>query len=148
MHSTAQSRRVLIVDDEAPVAHAIARSLVPDCECVVETLPVAALRRLEGGERFDAILCDVMMPDMTGMDVYAQVARISRHEADRIIFMTGGVLTLRAREFLKKVPNRFVDKPLDMRELRKLIEEMAGLPVAAYAPSSSAARVTPATPRR
>jgi CheY-like chemotaxis protein len=143
---TNERTRILIIDDEAPAAHAIARVLSSEGETFVETLPMAALKRIEAGERFDVILCDIMMPEMTGMDVYAAVARISRDEADRIVFMTGGVLTLRAREFLKEVPNRFLDKPFDVQQLLNVIHERAAVPIvqAEARPSSH----SPASPRR
>jgi CheY-like chemotaxis protein len=118
-----QRPRILIIDDEPLAARAIARLLDTAGETVVETFPGSALKRIEAGERFDVILCDVMMPEMTGMDVHAAIARVSRETADRIIFMTGGVLTLRAREFSKQVPNRFIEKPFDTPQLLKLVRE-------------------------
>ncbi|MDP9150791.1 MAG: response regulator, partial [Myxococcota bacterium] len=64
---------------------------------------------------------DLMMPVMTGMDLYAEVVRSAPELAGRIVFMTGGAFTPRARAFLESVVNQWVEKPLDMGKLRSLI---------------------------
>ena len=60
---------VLVVDDDPLVSRALARAL-GDCEVVVTSDARDALASIESGERFDVIVCDLMMPDMTGMDLY------------------------------------------------------------------------------
>ena len=71
---------------------------------------------------FDLILCDLMMPEMTGMDFYAALASRSESLARRVVFMTGGAFTPTAREFLDRVDNPRLDKPVDITRLRQLVD--------------------------
>jgi len=105
--------RVLVVDDEPMIGRAVQLML----EDVHEVVPVVsardALEQLERGEEYDAIVCDLMMPEMTGMDLYHELTRKSPHMAQRIVFLTGGAFTPRARAFLESVPNGRLEKPFD-----------------------------------
>jgi CheY-like chemotaxis protein len=84
-----------------------------------------ALARIRAGESFQLILCDVMMPEMTGMDFHAELGKTHRAVADKVVFMSGGAFTASARWFLESIPNRRLDKPIDIGRLRRLVEEMA-----------------------
>jgi PAS domain S-box-containing protein len=113
--------RILVVDDEPYVTRALQRSLSPEHEVSTVNGARAALKVMEQGNRFDLILCDVMMPGMTGMDFYAELSRSAPDQAQRIVFMTGGAFTPRALSFLQEVPNPKLSKPLDLRQLRELV---------------------------
>jgi signal transduction histidine kinase/CheY-like chemotaxis protein len=113
--------RVLIIDDEQLVAEAIARSLADDNQVEVVTDARQALARIEAGEHYDVVLCDLMMPAMTGMDLYAEIMRRMPKLAARLVFMTGGAFTARARAFMESVKNPCLEKPLDMGRLRSLV---------------------------
>jgi PAS domain S-box-containing protein len=112
--------RVLVIDDDARVARAVARILRTQHEVVVASGGAEAVARLAAGERFDLILCDVMMPAMGGPAVHAAVAALSPAQADRIVFITGGAFQPEARAFLDAVPNRCLTKPVDAATLRAL----------------------------
>jgi two-component system cell cycle sensor histidine kinase/response regulator CckA len=113
--------RVLVIDDDSAVGHSIALLLRDDHEVEVLTSSRHALRRLRGGERFDAILCDVMMPEMSGADLHAELAHTEPALASAIVFMSGGAFTLPAREFLDRIPNPRLEKPFDAEQLRRMI---------------------------
>jgi PAS domain S-box-containing protein len=113
--------RLLIIDDERLVGDAIARSLSDDNDVEVVNDARQALARIAAGEPFDVLLCDLMMPVTTGMDLYAEVVRTAPKLAGRIVFMTGGAFTARARAFLESVNNPCLEKPLDMSKLRSII---------------------------
>jgi CheY-like chemotaxis protein len=115
--------RILVVDDEEPVAAVIRRALSRDHEVQVLTSATEAFRRVDGGERFDLILCDLMMPVMTGMELHAELSRAAPDQAERIIFLTGGAFTPGARLFLDQVPNPRLDKPFQIQALRSLVSE-------------------------
>lgn len=115
-----QQRRVLVVDDERLVGEAIARSLAEENDVEVVTDANQALPRIVAG-RYDVVLCDLMMPIMTGMDLYAEVVRRAPKLAGRLVFMTGGAFTARARAFLESVANPCLEKPLDTSKLRSLV---------------------------
>jgi CheY-like chemotaxis protein len=85
-----------------------------------------ALAKLRAGEQYDVILCDLMMPQVTGMDLHATLSRERPDLVGRMIFMTGGAFTLRARQFLDGVPNPRIEKPFDAQLLRALVDGIVG----------------------
>jgi PAS domain S-box-containing protein len=121
----ARSRRgrVLVVDDEPMVAIVLEYLLSDHHDVEVVNAAALALGRIERGEVYDVILCDLMMPQMTGMDLYEAVRDIAPEQARRMIFLTGGAFTARAREFLDSVENTRVEKPFDPRRLKTLVAE-------------------------
>jgi signal transduction histidine kinase/CheY-like chemotaxis protein len=112
---------VLVVDDEPIMLAVIRRLLGSDHEVVGVSAGQEALACIEAGRRFDVILSDMMMPQMTGMDLYARVRALVPEQAERMVFMTGGVFTARAEAFLQSVPNPMLTKPVDPAELRTLV---------------------------
>ena len=84
-----------------------------------------ALERIKAGERFDVILCDLMMPELTGMDLHAELEKLAPDQAVRMVFVSGGAFTPRAREFLERVPNARVEKPIDFQNLRVLLRNLS-----------------------
>jgi signal transduction histidine kinase len=118
-------RKVLVIDDEALVSEAIGRVLSDENDVTSASTAREALDLIARGEHFDAILCDLMMPVMTGMDLYAEVVRVAPHLTGRIVFMTGGAFTPRARAFLESVGNPCLEKPIEVSKLRSYITRAA-----------------------
>jgi CheY-like chemotaxis protein len=84
-----------------------------------------ALELLRAGERYELILCDLMMPEITGMDLFAEIEKLDPEQAARMVFVSGGAFTPRAREFLERIPNARVEKPIDLQNLRLLLRNLA-----------------------
>jgi PAS domain S-box-containing protein len=127
-------KRVLVVDDEPLVASLLRRMLAPQHDVLVATSGQEALKAIDEGN-FDAIVCDVMMPGMTGMDLYSTLRQRDRALSERIVFMTGGAFMPRVAEFLSRVDNPKLEKPFDLEMLRGALRlvvrrtEAAGDPV-------------------
>ncbi|HUB06561.1 MAG TPA: ATP-binding protein [Myxococcales bacterium] len=119
------SRRVLVVDDEVNVGAAIRRALSAHHEVVATTSAREALASLLRGEVFDLVLCDVMMPEMTGEELYRELQRLKPEMAAKMVFMSGGAFSPSARQFLDRMANRHLDKPIDLARLRTLVAEAA-----------------------
>jgi len=115
--------RVLVVDDEPSVCSALRRLLV---EHRVETTedPRRALDRLVRGEHFDAVLCDLMMPGLTGMELHAELRRTRPAMAERVLFITGGAFTGAARSFVEEMGDRVLEKPCDPQRVRAAIQKL------------------------
>ncbi len=113
--------RILVVDDEPMIGAVIRRSLVSEHEVVVTNEASDGLAMVRDGESFDVILCDLMMPQMTGMEFHGEMRKINAEYANRIIFLTGGAFTPAARAFLDEVGNQRVEKPFDPQHLRDLV---------------------------
>ncbi len=115
--------RVLVIDDERSLLRAVERALGARHEVTAVDSGAEALRRLRAGERFDVILCDVMMPQMTGLELHAHLRHLAAGDDERVVFMTGGAFTARAREELDRLPNRKIDKPFDVAILSAIVSE-------------------------
>jgi CheY-like chemotaxis protein len=113
--------RVLVVDDEQMLCNTIERILGAEHDVTTVTSARDALSRLGAGERFDLILCDLMMPEMTGMDLYDELQRSMTDQAAKFIFMSGGAFTENARAFLARSSNKVIDKPFRGAALRQVV---------------------------
>jgi signal transduction histidine kinase len=113
---------ILVIDDEQLLCSAIERILGANHYVTTVTSARDALSRLGGGERFDLILCDLMMPEMTGMDLYGELQRSMPDQLKKFIFMSGGAFTDNARAFLARSSNEVIDKPFGSAGLRQLVE--------------------------
>ncbi len=117
--------RVLVVDDEPALGRALSRTLSGQHEVTVMTSGSKALASIRGGERFDAIVLDVMMPEMSGMELYRELERAVPDQAQRVIFLTGGAFSPAAREFLDAVASPRLEKPVETSNLMALIDGVA-----------------------
>ena len=118
---TLRRARVLVIDDEPSVGNAIRRALLVEHDVVPVAGAKAALELLARGEAFDAVLCDLMMPEMNGMQLYEELSRTFPALAQGMIVMTGGVFTATAQEFLDRLPNQRIEKPFDVQTLRAIL---------------------------
>ena len=112
--------RLLLVDDDAMLLRSMKRVL-RDHDLVCLESAREALALLERGERFDLILSDLMMPDLTGMDFYELLLALDVDQARRVVFITGGAVNAEIADFLAVVPNTWVEKPVAPDALRALI---------------------------
>lgn len=125
--SSSARGRILVIDDEAPLARALARALRGH-DVIGVTEGQEGLRRLLSDEHFDLVLCDLMMPDLCAPDLYAQLVERRPDRAERIVFITGEAFTPRSREFLRNTPRPCLKKPFDTATLRALVREQLGAP--------------------
>jgi CheY-like chemotaxis protein len=114
---------VLIVDDEIAFANSLRRLLSNEHAVSIVANGREALARVHEGERYDVILCDLMMPEMTGSDLYAALSETAPDQANRIIFITGGAFSPSSQVFLERVPNACFEKPCDIQKLRSAIRQ-------------------------
>ncbi|MDB4943181.1 MAG: hybrid sensor histidine kinase/response regulator [Labilithrix sp.] len=117
----AQRPRMLVIDDDAAVGRYIARVLRSECDVTTVESSCDALRHLDGGERFDVVLCDVMMPEMNGVELYDVLREQHADVLPHLFFMTGGAFTTKTAEFLDTIPDRALEKPIDQARLRALL---------------------------
>ena len=123
-----QRPRVLVIDDEPSVVATLRRILGKRFDVVGMQSGREALALLGSDDAFDLVLCDLMMPDLTGMELYDQVALSHPELLPRFVFVTGGGTTLRAREFLAHVPGPRIDKPFLPEQILGLAEQLLTTP--------------------
>jgi PAS domain S-box-containing protein len=117
--------RVLVVDDEPLVGRSLARLLRTTHDVTVLESAAEAHRRLAAGERWDAVLCDLMMPELSGMDLEERLRADAPDVLPRIVYMTGGAFTDRARAFLA-AGRPCIEKPVEPAALRAAIAARIG----------------------
>ena len=112
--------RILVLDDEVEVGEAVRRTLGKEHDVDLATRGSQALE-LIGKRDYDLMLCDLLMPEMTGMEVYERVAEQRPELLGRIVIMTGGAFSPGARSFLDRIANVRIEKPFDNQMLRQLV---------------------------
>jgi PAS domain S-box-containing protein len=117
--------RVLLVDDEAHLGITLALGLRDQADVVAVRSGREAVHTLMADDGFDLVLCDLMMPDLTGMDVFEQVGAERPALRSRFVFMTGGAVTERARKFLEQIPAQRLDKPFRLEQVEALLRRAA-----------------------
>jgi CheY-like chemotaxis protein len=109
--------RVLVIDDDTILLHALELALRDRYDVRAAQSASEAFAKL-AEEPFDAIVCDVHLPDIDGR---AFVDKLSRLDASRVIFMTGSVLD-RPRGSLAE--HRVLTKPFTQTQLAEAIDEV------------------------
>ena len=118
-----RSLDILVVDDEVEVGKSVHRILQREHRVDVTSSALDALAKLQA-RSYDLILCDLLMPEMTGMDLYARVAASSPEMAGRMVFMTGSAFGAHAHDFLGRSSNPSFEKPFDARSLRAVVAKV------------------------
>ena len=115
--------RVLVVDDEPLVCASLYRVLSRDFDVVPHTSARHALSLLRAGEQFDAVLCDIMMPEMSGIAFHEELSRVRPALASEVVFLSGGAFTPSSQDFLRRMPNPYIQKPFLPAELVDLLAD-------------------------
>lgn len=116
--------RVVVIDDEPLVGRSIRRALRGH-EVQVFSSGQEAIERLCSDEPFDLVFCDLMMPEVSGMEVFDEVSARRPDLAGRFVFMTGGAFTSQARDFLRETALVCLEKPFELHQIRELVRERA-----------------------
>ena len=115
--------RILVIDDEPLVGAAIRRILIPHHDADVVTSGREALLRLATGVSYDAVFCDLMMPEMSGPQVYEAINATDPELARRIVFISGGAFTESVRAFVDRVANVTLDKPFEVGKVLAVVAQ-------------------------
>ena len=131
----ASHRRVLVVDDDPLVLRSLTRVLARDFEVASARNGREALDLVRAGGTFDAMLCDLMMPELSGIELHELLVQDDPELAKRTIFFTGGAFSGRAQSFLEAVGQPHLEKPVDFKIVREMLLELSQTP---HAPPSGA----------
>jgi signal transduction histidine kinase/ActR/RegA family two-component response regulator len=117
-------KRILVVEDEPAVVRALRRLLDEEHHVVVADGGTTALSLLRADAGFDAVLCDVMMPDLTGADLHREIRDEHAELARRFVFMSGGAFGAQAREYVESSKQPALVKPFDRTQLLQALAEL------------------------
>jgi CheY-like chemotaxis protein len=118
--------RILVVDDDVMITALLRRLLHEHHDVTVENDSRRALVRLRAAERHDVILCDAMMPGMSGIELHAALLTAVPDQAERMIFMTGGAFTAHSCDFLARMEDRTLAKPFSAACLHTMLAQRIG----------------------
>jgi signal transduction histidine kinase len=116
-HTHDRHARILVVDDDRSVGTVVASVLGGEHDVAIARSGREALGMLERDSDFDLIVCDVMMPEVSGVDLYEALVLVRPHLAHRFLFMTAGAFTRSAALFLERVQPPQIHKPFEADEL-------------------------------
>jgi PAS domain S-box-containing protein len=116
--------KILVVDDEPMLLKLIHRTLSPEHDVLPMQSSVQALQFLKKHPEIDLILCDVMMPEMSGMELYECAMDECPEMISKFVFMTAGTFSDKADEFLSSIANQHLEKPFQPDQLRTYIREI------------------------
>lgn len=122
------SARILIVDDEPAILRALSRVL-SGYQVTRALSGREAVNYIEHQGPYDVVFCDVMMPELSGIDVYERARQVCPGQEDRIVFITGGAFTEHAAKFIDSIDNPKLGKPFDAGEVRALVKTLTREPL-------------------
>ncbi len=125
-HAPRERARLLVVDDEPMILRSISRILSKRHDVDLVSNGREGLSLIRQGAHYDLIVCDLMMPELTGMDFHATLLEEVPEIAERVVFLTGGAFTDRARGYLERVGNLTLEKPVKPDVLRAMLDNLLG----------------------
>ena len=138
---------LLVIDDEAQMRRVFARVLCRSfvVECVIDA--EAALAAIDGGEVFDAVLCDLHLPGMSGRDFSDQLKRRSHYLVARLVVLTGAE-PAEGDAFAVELGERYLTKPCSTSELMATLSSVAFPRVSSPMPAVFSSAFAGASPTR
>jgi CheY-like chemotaxis protein/two-component sensor histidine kinase len=118
--------RIAMIDDELVLGTLVKKALSREHDVVCFADATSALEQFAIDPEFDLILCDLMMPVVTGVELHDRLVLTHPELAERIVFLTGGAFTPEARAFLERVAKPCLSKPFGIGGLRALVNERIG----------------------
>jgi CheY-like chemotaxis protein len=112
---------VLLIDDDVAIHRIFERLLGDRVYLLAVTRASEALARIASGNRYDAVVCDVQIPGLTGAEFMRELCRLDAAQAARVLFISGGVLDKATLAFLRSLPNQLIAKPFTIAELRAAV---------------------------
>jgi CheY-like chemotaxis protein len=125
-----------LIDDEPLVLRSLRRMLGEHHVDVAQS-GSEALKRLMQDRNYDLIFCDLMMPDMDGTILYAELEQGMPDVLDRIVFCSGGAFTARTKAFVEQSTRPFVEKPMTREAFERVVADCCGQRRHEPPPSSS-----------
>jgi len=116
-------KRILVVDDDPMMGTTLRLTLEDDYEVEIASSAEAAMRLLEK-QTYDLILCDLMMPRVSGIDLHRWLIARDPTTPERMLFMTGGAYTDEAARFLRDEARHHVEKPFRVDQLLARIDSI------------------------
>ncbi len=118
-----KKKRILLIDDEALLLKAYKRNLQRDYDVSTCESSEEALELLKRDQNFDLILCDIVMPGMSGLDLYKILQKDYNDLSKKVIFCSGSGFGATSKVLSESYNNIYLQKPISMAKLKESIEK-------------------------
>ena len=120
-----KKKRVLIVDDDPRNIFALSATLrAKSYECLSCTSAEEALRILKGTEVIDAVLIDMMMPEMDGYEAIPLIKKIDFRSHIPVISVTAQAMVGDREKCLLAGADDYISKPIDVDKLLHVLSKI------------------------
>ncbi len=116
--------RIMLIDDDEELLDVLKEIFSVYYQCKGFSNADEALVEIKSGTSYDCIVCDLMMPKMSGFEFYAAVRSSQPTWLSRILFMTGGSYSKEMNEFLNKPEINYCGKPIQVKAILKLVNDL------------------------
>jgi signal transduction histidine kinase/CheY-like chemotaxis protein len=118
---------LLLVDDDPLVARSL-RRMLRGIDVRIASSAEDALEVLEEGAGYSCVVTDLVMPGLSGVDLFDRLRRRWPQLEDRVVFVTGGDRTMALRAEAERTGRPVLEKPVSPREFRETVRTVGGLP--------------------
>lgn len=115
--------RVLVIDDDKLVLRGLQRMLSSPFAVDSAESGNEALEKISNVD-YDVIVCDIMMPGLSGVGVYERLKQIRPDAQKRIIFISAGAFTEQSQDFAEATKQPVLAKPISRHDLIAALEEL------------------------
>lgn len=123
-NNTTDKKRVLVIEDEAIIARICTKILnIDGYDVNVASNGEVAVDMINKAE-YDIYISDIRMPGMSGIELYNFIKEKYPERIDRLIMLTGDLLSSNTRKFLRDINSPYVLKPFTPDELREAISKL------------------------
>src|SRR6185437_3388568 len=109
---------------EAPIRESLSRFLERAGHVVVAVNGGGAALEAARERGFDAILLDIRMPDISGIDVFEQWRAERSELANRVVFLTGDIVSTDLQDFLAGTGQPFLATPFDLGIVLQVLQQI------------------------
>lgn len=118
--------RVLVIDDEQLLGQTIQLGLEDAMDVELETSGELGLQRLLNDPTINLVLCDLSLPDLSGIDIYHTIEQRRPELVERFVIMTGGAVSIASRDFLDRYTGPLLNKPFTITQVENLVQSLLG----------------------
>jgi CheY-like chemotaxis protein len=116
------NKRILIIDDDRRNIFALTAVLKSrSFDCISCTAATEALNLLSNGESVDAVLIDMMMPEMDGYEAIPLIKKIPKRKNTPVIAVTAQAMQGDREKCLEAGADGYVPKPVDIDKLLEIL---------------------------
>jgi len=121
--AASSQKKILVVEDEVIIAN-ICRAVLEAKGFYVDiTVDCRTAQRMISGNHYDLFLIDILIPEMSGSQLYQWLLETYPRLAKKVVFCTGLAIEGNIKKFLQKSGCPLLLKPFSVDELTKTVQE-------------------------